>query len=277
LFIDSPLSYIGRWIYNIVIGTELAFQRARDFVFFRTAEPRSPLVDEHLTAVIKTFERPRVLRRLLTSIKRFFPHLKVIVVDDSRNPDKLDGVETIVMPYDSGISAGRNEALGRVITRYVLILDDDFVFTRETDLETTLEIMERQPAIDILGGNVVDLPFYRTVDYTGVQVFSPAKEPTLPEGSRIGDLPVLDKVANFFVARAARLRLVPWDPELKRMEHADFFTRARGVLTTVYDERLRCLHARTPFDFQYMRKRFDLTRETKILQERYSLTSKSKQ
>ena len=34
------------------------------------------------------------------------------------------------MPYDSGISAGRNEGLRHVTTKYVLLLDDDLVFFR---------------------------------------------------------------------------------------------------------------------------------------------------
>jgi hypothetical protein len=37
-----------------------------------------------------------------------------------------------------------------------------------------------------------------------------------------------------------------------------FFARALGVLTTVFNPALRCLHARTPFDGEYMSKRMDL-------------------
>jgi glycosyltransferase involved in cell wall biosynthesis len=268
-FIFGPLNFIGRRLYDTVIGAELAVQRALDFIFPGAPRHGSALADEHLTAVVKTFERPQVLRRLVASLRRWYPRLKVIVVDDSRKPDPLEGIETIVMPYDSGISVGRNEALARVTTRYVLILDDDFVFTRHTDLEAALVIMESHPPIDILGGRVVDLPFFQSVDYRRTRLYPTTNEPTLPAGSRIGGLPVLDKVANFFLARTERLRLVPWDPHLKKMEHADFFTQARGVLTTVYDARLRCLHAKTPFELSYRRKRFDLAREYEILQERY--------
>ena len=123
------------------------------------------ILNQHLTAVIKTFERPKALQRLLTSIKRQYPSLHIIVVDDSRNPIKLDGVETIIMPYDSGVSAGRNEGLKHVTTKYILILDDDFVFDRHAGLETALAIMEDHAEIDIMGGQVVYLPFYKTLDY----------------------------------------------------------------------------------------------------------------
>src|SRR5206468_3533420 len=87
-----------------------------------------------LTALVKTFERPPILRRLVSSIKRLYPALRVVIVDDSRKPSRLPGTETIVMPYDSGISAGRNEGLKHVTTPYVLVLDDDFIFFRRTRL-----------------------------------------------------------------------------------------------------------------------------------------------
>jgi len=39
-----------------------------------------------LTVVVKTFQRPDALRRLLASIRRFAPSLPVYVVDDSEQP-----------------------------------------------------------------------------------------------------------------------------------------------------------------------------------------------
>ena len=53
------------------------------------------------------------------------------------------------------------------------------------------------------------------------------------------------------------------------MDHADFFTRALGVLTTVFNPDLRCLHARTPFDAEYMSKRMDLADSLQALEGRY--------
>jgi hypothetical protein len=65
------------------------------------------------------------------------------------------------------------------------------------------------------------------------------------------------------------LRLVGWDARLKRLDHADFFTRARGVLVTAYDDEFRCLHAQTPFDREYMRCRSDLDADAELLRARY--------
>jgi glycosyltransferase involved in cell wall biosynthesis len=202
---------------------------------------------------------------------RIYPTLPVVVVDDSRRPVQLEGVKPIAMPYDSGISAGRNEGLRLVRTKYVLVLDDDVVFYRRTWLGPALRLMDGHPAIDIMGGQLIDLPFFRvrkSTEEPGAMLPTDA-QPATPLGTSIGGLRVCAKVPNFFIARRERLSLVPWDPQLKRMEHAEFFTRALGVLTTVFNPDLKCLHARTPYDADYMRHRLDVGDAEKIIAERY--------
>ena len=149
------------------------------------------------------------------------------------------------------------------------MLDDDYVFYRYTDLVAALTHMERWPEIDVMGGQVVNLPFYTTIDYSRAFLFPTEAAPTMPTGSRIGGLPVYDKVPNFFIGHAERVQLVDWTPSLKRLDHTDFFTRARGVLTTVFNARLRCLHAQTPFDRPYMAHREDILLDNAVLQLRY--------
>ena len=66
--------------------------------------------------MIKTFERPAKLKRLVDSIRRLYPGLTIIVVDDSRHPRNLPEVENINLPFDSGVSAGRNAGVKAVGT-----------------------------------------------------------------------------------------------------------------------------------------------------------------
>ena len=120
-----------------------------------------------------------------------------------------------------------------------------------------------------MGGEVVHLPLFHTTDYRQAELPRTEARSVVPLGSSIDGLPVYDKVANFFVARTERLRLVDWDPALKRMEHADFFTRARGVLTSVHNAELKCLHAGTPFDAAYMAHRRNVTGDVAVLKARY--------
>jgi hypothetical protein len=120
-----------------------------------------------------------------------------------------------------------------------------------------------------LGVRVIDLPVMRTRRLPEGDIFPTNRTPRTPLGSLLGGLMVVDKVPTFYLARRHRLGLVPWNPRLKRVEHADFFTRAHGVLTTVFNPDLRCLHARTPFDAEYMSKRMDLAESLEVLEELY--------
>ena len=262
----GKLSFIGRLIYTPLVKSELLLIRFRDG---GEAFSDTRLVDEKLTAVIKTFERPATLVRLVESIKRFYPNMKIIVVDDSREPSQLDGVTTIVMPYNSGVSAGRNRGLLEVKTKYLLLLDDDFIFYRQTDFRRAIELMDKNEEIDIMGGEVVNLPQFKADDFRNAGLHPSDAVSTMPPGSEIDGLPVYDKVANFFIARPKRLQLVGWDERLKKLDHADLFTRAKGVLTTVFNHSFKVLHAQTPFDREYMKKRDDMDQDHAILYDKY--------
>lgn len=229
---------------DVILRAEIAGQRVLDR---RAAMPPFTLPSE-LTAIIKTFERPREVRRLVASIRRQYPELPVLVVDDSREPSELAGVGLLRMPYNSGISAGRNAALERIDTPYFLLLDDDFVFYRRTKVADSLATIRSHPDIDILGGRVVNLPDFATHDYLRSRELYGGIRPVHPVGGLLGGLPVYSKVPNFFIGRTASVRSVGWREDLKVMEHQEFFDRAYGVLTTVYDERMSVLHARNPFD-----------------------------
>jgi len=54
------------------------------------------------------------------------------------------------------------------------------------------------------------------------------------------------------------------------MDHADFFTRAYGVLTTVFNSDLICYHAKTPFNKHYMKYRHDYEGDFQHISEKYT-------
>ena len=220
---------------------------------------------------MKTFERPAIIARLVASIRAMYPTIPVIVVDDSRAPEPISGVDHLILPFDRGVSAGRQAGLDRVRTPYVLVLDDDFIFYRATRLRPALERVQRNPKIDLLGGQLVDLPYLRVRRPPLGQIFPTTAQPLVPIGSTLDGLLVCDKVANFYLARTDRLRRVGWTPELRRIDHADFFTRALGVLVSVFDPAFRCLHAQTPFDRHYMSHRTDDHSDRAILAARWAV------
>lgn len=265
--VASPLRHWAAPVHRELTRLELAAARIGDR--FSDSTSLSLEASRRVTAIIKTFERPEQLGRLLASLKRSFPLVPVIVADDGRQPGNYAGARTVALPFDSGVSAGRQAALREVDTEYTWVLDDDFVLYRRTGLARVLSALDAYPQIDIIGGPVIDLPFLSKQTAAHSPIYPTRARPILPLGSRVAGLIVRDKVPNFFVARSRRLRLVGWDPALKRLDHADFFTRARGVLVTAYDDDFRCLHAPTPFDSRYMGYRSDHLSDSAVLRQRY--------
>jgi hypothetical protein len=235
-------------IYGALIAAELGAQAAIDRALL------APEVDVgDVTLLVKTFERPHLARRLIDSVIRVHPSLRIVLADDSATPMRDPRAKLVALPYDSGLSAGRNAALAEIDTPFFVLADDDFVFFRETRLDRVLEVLRAHEEIDIVGGRVIDLPFLR------------AEESASRSLGRIAGLERREVVRNFFVGRTARVREVGWDPELKLVEHADFFERARGVLTIVFDPSLAVLHAKAPFDAAYAAHREDVARYHALL------------
>jgi hypothetical protein len=254
--IRTPARHVVGPAYAAVVTAELAAVRRTDA---RGSPPFGRLDD--VTALVKTFERPMVCARLLESVRRCLPGLRVVVVDDSCEPRSWPGAVTIHPPYDVGAAEGRNIGLRAIDTELFLLLDDDFVVFNDTDVRRVAAYMRANPTVDLVGGQVIDLPFF-------TENVTPWNRDCLGGSPRtVGGLPVYDRVAQFWVARTRRIMEHGWNPRLKLVEHTEFFVRARNKLLTVFDASFRVLHAKTPFDVAYMKKRLDTAQYEAILAE----------
>jgi hypothetical protein len=130
------------------------------------------------------------------------------------------------MPYDSGVSAGRNLALSRVETPYVVTLDDDFIFNDRTRLESWLDILQNND-LDIVGGNVEQHPNYHASLHieNNTLVFRPQ-----PVGQE-GRFPLWNIVLQFWMGKTDKIKEIGgWDDEFKTVDHIIFFARSIGKL-----------------------------------------------
>lgn len=266
LLVQTPLRHAAGPIFEGLVAAELFVLESLDA---RTRAERCDL--RRVTAIVKTFERPRQLQRLLRSVRARWPELRVIVADDSRRPVSVAGVRTVKLPFDSGVAAGRQAALDIVDTELTWVLDDDFVLGSASNPTAAVELLTRHATLDLLGGDVVDLPFGFQRGSPTDRVYPTQASPVTALGTRFGGAIVCDKVPNFFVARTERLRLVGWDERLRRLEHGDFFTRARGVLTSAFLPSFWCFHAQSPFDAHYMQYRDAIADDEALLRVRYGL------
>lgn len=184
------------------------------------------MLKDKVTLIVKTFERPECISRLVYSIKMMYPNLRIIVADDSQETRIITGVDHLRMPYDSGVSAGRNLALNTVDTPYVVTLDDDFVFDDRTQLDRWLNILETTD-LDLVGGNVDGHPNYHAslhiVD--DALVFRP-KRIGYERGFELWNI-----VLQFWMGRTEKIRAIGgWDNDFKTVDHIIFFARSIGKL-----------------------------------------------
>jgi hypothetical protein len=194
---------------------------------------------QQVTIGIKTFLRPECLENCLRSIRLFYPLVHVIVADDS--PDVVKKINRAIatqfkvdyleMPFDSGLSVGRNAIVRRTETPYFVCVDDDTVLRGSTDLKR-LYLFLRETDYDLIGG----ASFTRELRHKFAAHFLNFSE----DGSELyyrqetyGEIPnsVLrayktDRTLNYFMAKRDALRRNPWDERLKLREHTLFFVRA---------------------------------------------------
>lgn len=200
-----------------------------------------------LGIVIKTFMRENPIQELVKSIaERIHVPYRLYIADDSgeigvkkeRLYKELEsqGHCILRLPYDVGISAGRNAAIDALEDEnFVMVMDDDLFITENTDITVPLKLLHLMPDKMICGGFtnsrypcwnrlVIDKDHLLHVFH----VPEPNEEWKEVESDINGPacryLPV-DEVTNFFVARRELFDTARWDPDLKLCEHGEFFIR----------------------------------------------------
>ena len=260
--VNGPLRPLASAAFHAVLKTQIAAA---------SLLPRWGRADElgQVTALIKTFKRPGACARLVASVRRLYPAMPIVVVDDSRSPRPIRGTTSVILPYDSGVSAGRQAGLLHVKTPFVLNLDDDFLLFAASHVGAALSALQDQPELDLVGGRVIDLPLFISHDFRDAGLHPTEAQSKIRPGTRLGPVKILDKVPNFFLARTDAVRAIGWDPRLKRLDHADFFTRAKGRIVSGMLERFRTLHLRDPFNAAYRAHRDAIDEDMAWLRQKY--------
>ncbi|XP_040009086.1 beta-1,4 N-acetylgalactosaminyltransferase 1a isoform X2 [Xiphias gladius] len=185
-----------------------------------------------VTIATKTFLRYDKLKNLIDSIRQYYPTITIVIADDNEHPQPVTGphIEHYIMPFRKGWFAGRNLAVSQVITKYVLWVDDDFIFTANTKLEKMVDILEKT-TLDLVAGAVREVTGY-TATYRHII--------SVEEGGEEGDClhirngyhhiiegfpncVVADAVINFFMARTEKVQQVGFNPRLARSAHLEFY------------------------------------------------------
>lgn len=160
--------------------------------------------------IIVTTSRPEICDRLLQSIAKFAPEYTVLIKDDTTT--------------DNGLSKSRNELVKQANTKYVLVLDDDCVFTNKTQIALLEKEMDKT-GCDIMGFTVYE---------NGIELGYRGRYITDDNVVRFVTGEPLEFVPGIFIARRESLLQYPWDEKLKIGEHFAFFYEHRGKLKIGY-------------------------------------------
>jgi hypothetical protein len=267
----TPYGAPLRLVHTATVRSQLAVVAVVDRVRFRRREDPAWLTDQ-VTIAAKTFLRPVIAARMVRSARRVFPG-RIVVADDSPEPmsppDSL--TEIVPMPFNSGVSRGRNAAVALVRTPFVLVTDDDAVFTRGSGLANAVRYLEEHPEVDAVCAVIVELPRWYTVTYARAEeeLFPGHLPPRVPFGEVIGGLSVVPKAPQTYLARTEALRTVLYDENIRMVDHRDFYSSACGRLVFVQDPGFVAFHARTPFDRTYTAYRDDVAADLDYLRQKW--------
>jgi len=189
-----------------------------------------------ITAVVTTLNREKSLEKLIKSFCSLYPDIPLIVGSQNKEPIevKYKNVAILQLPEDCGLSYARNELVKQVKTEYTLLLEDDFIVTRNTNIFNMMEVFAADENIGIVGGRLwqegqvksyekflfvldkilLSIEWNKLVDNKTVEIH------------QINQIKygVCDIIYNFFLAKTDVLKNNPWDAKHKiHSEHMDFF------------------------------------------------------
>lgn len=237
-----------------------------NFESFRSLNKNNLNIDTKITICLKTIYRSKLLNEHLKNIRKYLPNTKIIVGDDSDDSfkqknkkviEKFNNVEYLPLPFDIGLSSGRNKLVEKVDTDYILMVDDSKGIDDAEGLKNVINFLEENKEYDLICGNchergnyhgkythlftsilinnsksniLKDKKALKTAISNNEDILVNAKFVNNNNLSKINNnnnltLYKVDLAGNYFVARTSLLKSHPWCNKLKLSEHEDFFIK----------------------------------------------------
>jgi len=232
---------------------------------------------DDLSICFATLDRPYCAQRLIRSIRSHYPEVPILVADQGAPEPEIErfyaahGVEARFLSADAGVSRCRNILAGSVRTKYLMICDDDFIFSPETDVSGALHILDEDQEVGVVGGKLFDITDLRSLQEAQdrywecfffydprnglflslpVHAFRPITRMSGPHRYYL-----CDAVMNFAVLRTAIFTELGhgWDDRFRcNGEHEDFYLalKMNTQVRVAYFPDLVCYH-HAPRDVAY--------------------------
>lgn len=189
-----------------------------------------------ITAVVTTLNRKQSLDKLIKSFCALYPDIPLIIGSQNKEPIEIknNNVAVLQLPEDCGLSYARNELVKHVKTEYTLLLEDDFIVTRNTNIFNMMEVFAANKDIGIVGGRLWQEgqvksyeKFLFILDKILLSIeWNKLVDNKTIEPHQINQITygICDIIYNFFLAKTEVLKNNPWDAKHKiHSEHMDFF------------------------------------------------------
>ena len=216
----------------------------------RVSEKDAEIVEHNVTFLYKSFERQKQAKRLYKCLRRYYPKAKIVIVDDSRVPLVIESKDRNLMilhlPFNSGLSKGLAAGLENVVTDFVMRMDDDELLTPESRIHEQVKYLQNNKEVDLVGFQVTRLNRKRLTErYRRIRM---NKQLKIPAGTIIDGKEVIYKPANVYLVRTESLRRIGYDPNIRMLDHQEFFYRAAGELVSVIDSKAYVMHCHNWFE-----------------------------
>jgi len=191
--------------------------------------------------LVTTFLRDELLFRCIKSIRKYYKDIPIFIGDNGRPSEKKTkfaeryNCVLFELPFDLGVAGVRNESLKRIPDEYefIVICEDDIIFTKETKLECWRKILDAEPDVGIVGGLLItpdgDEQHYEANTWIENDTHYIEKVEN-PEWRAVDGINyfLCDLILNVFMMRRAVWDKVKWDEQFKTaLEHSDFFLRVK--------------------------------------------------
>jgi hypothetical protein len=191
--------------------------------------------------LIPTFLRDEKVKRCIESIYKTFPRdWYRIHIGDQNNNEKYNYLHSddnfYKLEYNTGLAKTRQHLINQVSEPFLIIMDDDFIFTKESDLNIFIQILLDKEINGIVGGQLKNynrqkvVSYFQNIKYDTKSIskieINPKYVNTFKSKSQLeqkysyGDL-----VLNFFMAKKEIFDITQYDKACKLIEHLDFFLR----------------------------------------------------
>ncbi len=227
-----------------------------------------------VTALIKTFLRDDFCFNCVSTLRQHYPGILIMVADDghftSEKESRLRGLgveKYIRLPWNSGVSVGRNALIDACSTPFFLLGDDDFSYISQSRLHDLVSMMA---IADLAGGTVIQRGEPQHYEAT----FVPMPDGGLKYRDIDRSKPLLhreityyeaDLTFNFFIARTELARRVRWEENINVCyEHEDFFLSAKEAgVKVVYCPSSIVEHRSAPFEVSREYQKFRMNQKDK--------------